>query len=120
VSRILIVEDEVIIRAELRRLLTRKGHDVAEAGSVCEAERRHALGGFDLVLVDLRLPGAPGTDLIAKCAPTPVVVMTSYATPEAAAEAMKLGAAGSLSKPFNHHDLLQLVERTLARPRHLS
>jgi DNA-binding NtrC family response regulator len=117
VSRILIVEDEVIIRNELRRLLSRRGHDVAEAGSVPDAERDHALDGFDLVLADLRLPGPPGTDLIAKCSGTPVLVMTSYATVNSAVEAMKLGAVDYLSKPFNHDELLLVVERVLAGSR---
>jgi DNA-binding NtrC family response regulator len=114
VSRILIVEDEEIIRTELKRLLSRKGYDVAEAGSVAAAEREHPLDGFDLVLADLRLPGAPGTDLIPKCGSTPVLVMTSYASVQSAVDAMKMGAVDYLSKPFNHDELLLVVERVLA------
>ena len=69
-SRILIVEDEPVIRMESRRMLTRAGYDVAEAASVQQAEADHDLTSFDLVLSDLRLPGSSGTELIAKCAPT--------------------------------------------------
>jgi two-component system response regulator AtoC len=116
-SRILLVEDEGVIRTELRRLLTRQGYDVAEAGSVTEAEAEHPLDGFDLVIADLRLPGAPGTELIAKCSGTPVLVMTSYATVRSAVEAMKLGAFDYLSKPFDHDELLLVVERALAAVR---
>jgi DNA-binding NtrC family response regulator len=112
-SRILIVEDESVIRTELRRLLVREGHDVAEAGSVDQAEREQQLDGFDLVIADLRLPGAPGTELISRCGGAPVLVMTSYATVRSAVEAMKLGAVDYLSKPFDHEELLMVIARTL-------
>jgi two-component system, NtrC family, response regulator AtoC len=116
VSRILIVEDEALIRSELRRLLVRAGHDVAEAGSVPMALAEQApLDRFDLVITDLRLPGPPGTELIAAAAPAPVVVMTSYATVRSAVDAMKLGAVDYVSKPFDHDEILIMVERVLAK-----
>ncbi|MDI1480000.1 sigma-54 dependent transcriptional regulator [Polyangium sp. y55x31] len=117
--RILLVEDESIIRSELRRLLAREGHDVAEAQSVREAEEEHDLASFDLVITDVRLPGAPGTDLIGSSAAhgVPVLVMTSYATVRSAVDVMKRGAVDYLSKPFEHDELLALVERILSRPR---
>ncbi|XXT23189.1 sigma-54 dependent transcriptional regulator [Sorangium sp. So ce429] len=116
-SRILLVEDEVIIRTELRRLLARHGHDVVEAGSIAEAEADRDLRAFDLVLADVRLPGAPGTELVGRCGGAPVVLMTSYATVKAAVDAVKRGAADYLSKPFDHDELLALVERHLAGAR---
>ncbi|WP_437736886.1 sigma-54-dependent transcriptional regulator [Sorangium sp. So ce1335] len=113
-SRILLVEDEVVIRTELRRLLARHGHEVIEAGSIAEAEADGDLGAFDLVLADVRLPGAPGTELVGRCGGAPVVLMTSYATVKAAVEAVKRGAADYLSKPFDHDELLTLVAHHLA------
>ena len=68
-QQILVVEDESVIRTALRRLLERNGYQVSEAGSVLEAETNHNLDEFDLVISDLRLPGAPGTDLIKKAGP---------------------------------------------------
>ncbi|WP_342375840.1 sigma-54 dependent transcriptional regulator [Myxococcus stipitatus] len=112
-SRILVIEDEPIIRTELRRLLVRAGHDVSEAGAVQEAASDHALDSFDLVLSDLRLPGAPGTDVIALCPGVPVLIMTSYATVKSAVDAMKLGAVDYIAKPFDHDELLLQVERVL-------
>jgi DNA-binding NtrC family response regulator len=114
-ARILLVEDEPIIRSELTRLLTRAGYDVAEAESVRQAEQEHDIAGFDLVLTDVRLPGAAGTELINRARGVPVLVMTSYATVRSAVEAMKRGAMDYLSKPFDHDELLSLVERILAR-----
>ena len=61
---ILIVEDETIIRSALRRLLERNQYQISEAGSVQEARERYSVPEFDLVISDLRLPGAPGTEMI--------------------------------------------------------
>ncbi|WP_016853965.1 sigma-54-dependent transcriptional regulator [Halomonas smyrnensis] len=111
-SRILIVEDEAIIRSALRRLLERHEHRVSEAGSVDEALALDPQG-FDLVISDLRLPGDPGTDLIARAAPVPVLIMTSYASMRSAVEALKLGAVDYVAKPFDHDELLETVSRVL-------
>jgi DNA-binding NtrC family response regulator len=116
-SQILIVEDEPIIRTELGRLLTRAGHAVAETGSVAEAGRLQPLDAFDLVIADLRLPGEAGTDLIARCNGTPVLIMTSYATVRAAVEAMRKGAVDFIAKPFDHEEMLIVVERILRQDR---
>lgn len=112
-SAVLIVEDEKVIRGALRRLLERHGYRVSEAGSLEQARREFAVDGFDLVLADLRLPDAPGTELIALATPKPVLIMTSYASVSSAVQAMKLGAADYIAKPFEHEELLLLVERTL-------
>jgi two-component system response regulator AtoC len=112
-ARILIVEDERVVRGELKRLLERHEHLIAEAASVREALEARPTS-FDLVLSDLRLPGAPGTELIAPAEGVPVVIMTSYATVKSAVEAMRLGAADYLSKPFDPEELVLVVERVLA------
>ena len=111
-SRILIVEDEAIIRTALRRLLERHDYQISEAGSVDEAlalEPKH----FDLVISDLRLPGEPGTELIERAAPTPVLIMTSYASMRSAVESLKQGAVDYVAKPFDHDELLETVARVL-------
>ncbi len=115
-SRILIVEDELIIRHELRRLLVRHGHEVSEAGTVEEA-READPKNFDLVISDLRLPGAQGTDLIDAQCTTPVVIMTSFATVKSAVEAMKQGAVDYISKPFDPDELLLTVDRVVRESR---
>jgi DNA-binding NtrC family response regulator len=115
-SEILLVEDEPVIRTELRRLLERHGHKVLEAGSVEEATS-HALGSLDLVITDLRLPGSAGTEMIARARGTPVLIMTSYATVPSAVESMKLGAADYISKPFAHTDLVRAVDQILEKHR---
>ncbi len=110
---ILIVEDETIIRSALRRLLERNQYQVSEAGSVQEAQERFSIPGFDLIVSDLRLPGAPGTELIKLAQGTPVLIMTSYASLRSAVDSMKMGAVDYIAKPFDHDEMLQTVARIL-------
>ena len=112
-NRILIVEDEAVIRSALRRLLSRHGYNVSEAGSVAEAESAFGLTDFDLIIADLRLPGEPGTAIIAKAQPVPVLMMTSYASVRSAVESMQMGAVDYIAKPFDHDEMLLTVERIL-------
>jgi DNA-binding NtrC family response regulator len=111
-SRILIVEDEEIIRHALKKVLVRQQFEVVEAGSVAEALVLDP-ASFDLVISDLRLPGAPGTDLLSRCGNTPVIIMTSYASMRSAIDAMKLGAVDYIAKPFDHDEMLDTVCRVL-------
>jgi two-component system response regulator HydG len=106
---ILIVDDEVIIRKALRRLLERHHYSVNDAGTVTEALQHLASTNFDLVISDLRLPGEPGTDLIKPAGDTPVLIMTSYASLRSAVDSMKMGAVDYIAKPFDHDDMLTAV-----------
>ena len=112
-SHILIVEDEAVIRNALRRLLERNGYQISEAGAVQDAIDSFKLGDFDLIITDLRLPGAPGTDIIPQADGVPVLVMTSYASLKSAVESMKMGAVDYIAKPFDHDEMLMSVERIL-------
>ncbi|WP_261843716.1 sigma-54-dependent transcriptional regulator [Aliamphritea ceti] len=114
-SRILIVEDESIIRSALRRLLEKNDYDVADAASVDQATSENNLESFDLIISDLRLPGAPGTDLITLANQVPVLIMTSYASLRSAVDAMKLGAVDYIAKPFDHEEMLASVANILQR-----
>jgi putative PEP-CTERM system response regulator len=112
--KILIVEDETVIRTALRRLLERNGYQISEAGSVQDAETSHDLEEFDLIISDLRLPGAPGTDLISKAGDVPVLIMTSYASLRSAVDSMRMGAVDYIAKPFDHGDMIAAVQRIIA------
>lgn len=113
--RILIVEDEEIIRSALRKLLQHAGYDVSDAGAVDAAERQFDLQQFDLIISDLRLPGAPGTELINRAPGIPVLIMTSYASLRSAVDSMKLGAVEYIAKPFDHDEMLAAVETILTQ-----
>ncbi|MCH6565932.1 MAG: sigma-54-dependent Fis family transcriptional regulator [Proteobacteria bacterium] len=111
-SHILVVEDEPIILESLVHLLDRQGYRVTGVSSVSEAEE-HSINRYDLIISDLRLPGEPGTSLITRAAPVPVLIMTSYSTVQSAVDAMKLGAIDYISKPFNHDEMIMTVKRIL-------
>ena len=115
-SDILVVEDESIIRSALKRLLERHQYQVIEAESVTEASQ-HDLGRFDLIITDLRLPGAPGTDLIDMAGDVPVLIMTSYASMRSAVDAMKMGAVDYIAKPFDHEEMVRTVGRIVSTHR---
>lgn len=114
-SRILIVEDEDIIRTALRKLLERNKYDVSEAASVKEATSKHELTGFNLIISDLRLPGAPGTDLIKLSGEVPVLIMTSYASLRSAVDSMRMGAMDYIAKPFDHDEMVAAVKRVIGK-----
>jgi DNA-binding NtrC family response regulator len=118
-SRILIVEDETIIRAALKRLLEKNNYLVDDAGSVDEATSRFNLSDFHLIISDLRLPGTPGTELIKLANNIPVLIMTSYASLKSAVDAMKMGAVDYIAKPFNHDEMLTTIETILNRSKEL-
>lgn len=116
-ARILVVEDEAVIRSELKRALARAGHEVVEASDVGEAEQR-GLASFDLIVSDLRLPGREGDaliDLAQAAGDIPVILMTAFASVSSAVDAMKRGAIDYLTKPFDPDELVLIVARVLAR-----
>ena len=101
-----------MIRAEIKRILTRDGHKVTDVADVPEAEGERP-EGFDLVITDVRLTGETGDVLIERVGPVPVIVMTAYGSVSAAVDAMKRGAADYLSKPFEPEQLSAAVNRVL-------
>jgi DNA-binding NtrC family response regulator len=113
--RILIVEDEEIIRAALRKLLLHNGYEVSVADSAEAATGDYDLSSFDLIISDLRLPGEAGTSLIGQAPGVPVLIMTSYASLRSAVDSMKKGAVEYIAKPFDHDEMLAAVESILAQ-----
>jgi len=112
VAKILLVEDERVIRAEIKRILARDGHEVVDVAGVPEAESKRP-ESFDLVITDVRLTGETGDVLIERVGKIPVIVMTAYGSVSAAVDAMKRGAADYLSKPFEPEALSAAVNRVL-------
>lgn len=82
-----------------------------------QARARVARGGLDAIILDLRLPDASGLDLLAefreRAPDVPVIMLTAHGTIDTAVEAMRRGAFGFLTKPFNHHELLQRVRHAI-------
>jgi len=122
-ANILVVDDEPGIREFLADALSFDGHDVTQAADGMDALRQVHSRAFDLMLTDLKMPGAlTGIDLLrqlkAEQPDTEVIVMTAHGTVETAVEAMKLGAYDYLQKPIGSPAELRLiVARALERRR---
>ncbi|MBI5440969.1 MAG: sigma-54-dependent Fis family transcriptional regulator [Deltaproteobacteria bacterium] len=116
-ERILIVDDEALIRKSLSQVLSRKGYDAETAATAAEARRVFAEDDFALVLLDLRLPDASGIELLrefkAARADLLVIMMTAYGSVETAVEAMRLGAYDYVDKPFKSREIEVIVKLAL-------
>ena len=112
-NNILVVDDEKLIRNSLKRLLDKNNYQVTVAESVEQAVKFIENQVFDLILSDLRLPGAPGTSLIEQYSDIPIIIMTSYASVTSAVDAMKSGAIDYIAKPFDHTELLLMIQRII-------
>ena len=120
--RVLLAEDEETIAVTLRDALEEAGHEVVHAPDTDTALALLESAAPDLVLTDIRMPGAGGMEVLRRSiegAPDRVVVMmTGYGTVEQAVEAMRLGAAHYVQKPFSNEAVVGIVER-LGRERAL-
>jgi len=115
--RVLVIDDEEGIREGLRSLLQVEGLAVETASSAEDGLRRLETKGFDVILLDLNLPGADGlsmiTSLRAGVPPADVVILTGYGTVANTVEAMRKGAADVIEKPFNQDRILAVLRRCL-------
>lgn len=113
----LIAEDEPAIRLLLTEWLSRLGFSVATAAHGAEAVELLSQQDFDLLLTDLRMPVLDGMGLLkilsAMSAPPPAIVITAYGDIQNAVEAMKLGAADFIQKPFNFEQLDATIRTAL-------
>lgn len=114
---ILVIDDEVGMREGCRRALIRQGFRVSTAEGGAEALRNLREETFDLVLLDVMMPGMNGLEILDRVQERDpdivTVVITGYATVDLAAQAMKKGAQGFLPKPFTSDELLAAVRSGL-------
>ena len=116
--RLLIVDDEEAARYGIRRALSTAGYDISEAGSAEEARALMKGQQFDLLLLDVNLPGSSGLELLSelrsKEEESPlVIIVTAHGSERMAVEAVKSGAYDYLSKPFELDDLRLVVKNAL-------
>ena len=120
-ERVLVVDDEKLIRFTLRESLAEEGYVVHEAADVAEAHEIFGRFRIDCAILDHKLPDGNGIDLMnafKELAPeVPVILMTAYSTIEKAVEAMREGAYTYLHKPFETEEMLLNVRRALETTR---
>ncbi len=120
-ATILVVDDELGIRALLSEILTDEGHSVELAENAAQARACRERQRPDLVLLDIWMPDVDGITLLKEWGTTaqltmPVVMMSGHGTIDTAVEAIKFGAMAFLEKPITLQKLLRAVEQALAKP----
>jgi len=117
--RVMVVDDEENVRNLLQRILGEAGYEVTTAANGKEALYKASLGEAEIVLLDIKMPGMSGIEVLSKLtADSPdicTIMVTSVIGTETAVEAMKLGAYDYIIKPFDRNDVLQKVLRAIAR-----
>ena len=120
-SRILVIDDEEAILESCRTILQDEGHDVEVASGGKEGLARLRQKSFDLVLLDLKMPGMTGLEVLEQAAPLDtglvVIVFTAYGTIESAVEVVRKGAFNYITKPFTAGQLVDAVAKGLEHSR---
>ena len=116
-SKILVVDDESLMREFITESLLSQGYEVDDAGQGARAIELIGNETYDVVLTDLKMPRVTGIDVLKrareKMPDAKVIIMTAYGTVENAVEAMKLGAFDYITKPFSVDEIIMLVRRAL-------
>ncbi len=117
-QRIHVIDDEPIIHEVLGELLSSEGYSVEISANGPEALKKHETETFDLVLLDLLMPGMNGIDVLKELKKRQpdivIIIITAYASVESAITAMKIGAYDYIQKPFKHDELLLTVKRAVS------
>lgn len=114
---ILVIDDEVAVNNNIRKILSKKGYQVDQAISKEEALQKIEEKAYKLVLLDLKIPGVKGLELLKairhKRPSTMVIIITGYASIETAVETARLGATDYLPKPFTPKEIRNATEKAL-------
>src|SRR5688572_22482556 len=114
-AKILVADDEQNLRRVLTALLRREGHDVVQAANGVEAIDR--LADVDVVITDLRMPGADGMEVLRTASKNhphvPVIMITAYGSVGQAVEAIKAGAFDYIEKPFEQDQIRAIVDKAV-------
>jgi excisionase family DNA binding protein len=119
-QRVLVVDDEASIRDLLSKTLALAEYDVDTAPDGTSALDRLRAVSYDLLIADLKMPGMDGLTLIRQAkrikADLPVIIITGFSTESSAIEAVNLGVAGYLTKPFRVPQVLAAASKALGAP----
>src|SRR3954471_1352136 len=116
-GRILVVDDELVVRDSLGKWFTSEGYTARPASGAREALEIIQQAAFDIALIDIKMPGMDGMELQARLREADpdltVVIMTGYASVDTAVQALKLGAFDYITKPVDPDELSHLVGRAM-------
>jgi excisionase family DNA binding protein len=119
-QRVLVVDDEASIRDLLSKTLALAEYDVDTAPDGTSALDRMRAFNYDLLIADLKMPGMDGLTLIRQAkrikADLPIIIITGFSTESSAIEAVNLGVAGYLTKPFRVPQVLTAAAKALGAP----
>src|SRR5262245_35303801 len=105
IDKIIVLEDDLIVRKSLEQQLRHRRYDVASASTIAAAQDLLTKDNFDLMIVDVRLPDGEGTDLLKQLQARPVkplvVIISGFGSVESAVDCMRNGAFDYLIKPFS-------------------
>ena len=115
---ILVIDDEAAVNNNIRRILVKKGYHVEQAMTKEEALSAIAAKAYGLALLDLKIPGVEGLELLKaireKSPETLVVIITGYASIETAKESARIGAVDYLRKPFTPDEIRKVTENAIS------
>ncbi len=117
-TRVLVVEDEESYRDALAYMLRKEGFDVVEAADGTEGLAAYDKGGADIVLLDLMMPGVPGTEVCRQLrlrGPVPVIMVTARDSEIDKVVGLELGADDYVTKPFSQRELVARIRAVLRR-----
>ena len=114
---VLIIEDEVAVNNNIRKILSKRGYQVDQAFTKEEALRKTEQIAYKIVLLDLKIPGVSGLELLRaireKRPESMVIIITGYASIETAKETARLGAVAYLPKPFTPNEIREVTENAV-------
>ena len=115
--KVLVVDDEAVIRKGLCRVMKGRGYHAEAAESGFGAIEKLQKAPFNIVITDLKMPGMDGLEVLKAIKilqpDVPVIIITGYSTVDTAVEAMKNGAFDYISKPFTPNQMIEMVEKAL-------
>jgi DNA-binding response OmpR family regulator len=114
-ERILVIDDEVAVNNNIRKILAKKGFEIEQATSKAEALAKLSIGIYSLVILDLKMPGVKGLELLGaireRQPSARVIIVTGYASIETAVEGARMGAVGYVPKPFTPAELRNAADK---------
>ncbi len=118
-QRMLVIDDEEVVLESCRRIFTDEGYSVVTTNNPRQGLDLIADSTFDVVLVDWKMPGFDGMDVIEEVATrsedTAIVMISGYPSVGRATEALKRGAMDYVSKPFTPEEIIETVKRAVQR-----